>query len=53
MKRLYTYIDPKTGENASLISKEAYGVINKHAALLDSLLFMIEILATTISGLEL
>ncbi len=36
MKRLYTYIDPKTGQNASLISKEAYGVINKHAALLDS-----------------
>jgi len=36
MKRLYTYIDPKTGENASLLSKEAYGVINKNAALLDS-----------------
>jgi len=36
MKRLYTHIDPKTGENASLISKEAYGVIKKHAALLDS-----------------
>ncbi|WP_040496628.1 ribonucleoside-diphosphate reductase subunit alpha [Fulvivirga imtechensis] len=36
MKRLYTYVDPKTGENAPLISKEAYGVIKKHAALLDS-----------------
>ncbi|MCF6352255.1 MAG: ribonucleoside-diphosphate reductase subunit alpha [Cyclobacteriaceae bacterium] len=36
MKRLYTYIDPKTGQNAPLISKEAYGVINKNAALLDS-----------------
>jgi len=36
MKRLYTYIDPKTGENASLISKEAYKVINQNAALLDS-----------------
>ncbi len=36
MKRLYTYIDPKTNKNAPLISKEAYGVINKHAALLDS-----------------
>ncbi len=36
MKRLYTYIDPKTGENAPLISKEAYGVIKKNAALLDS-----------------
>ncbi|MCA6078221.1 ribonucleoside-diphosphate reductase subunit alpha [Fulvivirga sedimenti] len=36
MKRLYTYIDPKTGENAPLISKEAYGVIKKNAAVLDS-----------------
>lgn len=36
MKRLYTYLDPKTGENASLISKETYEVIRKHAALLDS-----------------
>ncbi len=36
MKRLYTYVNPKTGENASLISKEVYGVIKKHAALLDS-----------------
>ncbi len=36
MKRLYTYIDPKTGENASLISKEVYDVIRRNAALLDS-----------------
>ncbi|GHE56208.1 MULTISPECIES: ribonucleoside-diphosphate reductase subunit alpha [Roseivirga] len=36
MKRLYTYVDPKTGENAPLISKETYGVIKKNAALLDS-----------------
>lgn len=36
MKRLYTYIDPKTEKNASLISKEAYGVIKNNAALLDS-----------------
>lgn len=36
MKRLYTYIDPKTGENASLISKEAYSIIKQNAALLDS-----------------
>ncbi|UII27993.1 ribonucleoside-diphosphate reductase subunit alpha [Fulvivirga maritima] len=36
MKRLYTYEDPKTAENAPLISKEAYGVIKKNAALLDS-----------------
>ena len=36
MKRLYTYIDPITGETASLISKDVYGVIKQHAALLDS-----------------
>ena len=36
MKRLYTYVNPKTGENASLLSKEVYGVINKNAAFLDS-----------------
>ncbi|MDH5604014.1 MAG: ribonucleoside-diphosphate reductase subunit alpha, partial [Cyclobacteriaceae bacterium] len=36
MKRLYTYVDPKTGENGSLISKEVYAVIKKNAALLDS-----------------
>ncbi len=36
MKRLYTYVDPKTGENAPLISKEAWKVIKENAALLDS-----------------
>ena len=36
MKRLYSYIDPVTGENAPLISKEAYKVIKENAALLDS-----------------
>ncbi|MDX2189529.1 MAG: ribonucleoside-diphosphate reductase subunit alpha [Bacteroidota bacterium] len=36
MKRLYMYDDPKTGENASLISKDTYEVIRKNAALLDS-----------------
>ncbi len=36
MKRLYTYVDPKTGENAPLVSKETYGVVKKNAALLDS-----------------
>ena len=36
MKRLYTYVDPKTGENAPLISKEVYGVIKSNAAMLDS-----------------
>ena len=36
MKRLYSYVDPKTGEHAPLISKETYSVIKKHAAQLDS-----------------
>ncbi|TPE45475.1 ribonucleoside-diphosphate reductase subunit alpha [Pontibacter mangrovi] len=36
MKRLYTYTDPKTGENASLIAKDVYEIIRKNAALLDS-----------------
>jgi ribonucleoside-diphosphate reductase alpha chain len=36
IKRLYNYIDPKTGENAALISKQTYEVVKKHAALLDS-----------------
>lgn len=36
MKRLYTYVDPKTGQNAPLISKETYGVVKKNAAALDS-----------------
>ncbi|MCR6639541.1 MAG: ribonucleoside-diphosphate reductase subunit alpha [Sporocytophaga sp.] len=36
MKRLYTYEDPKTGENASLLSKEVYEAIRKNASVLDS-----------------
>ncbi|WP_299818159.1 ribonucleoside-diphosphate reductase subunit alpha [uncultured Pontibacter sp.] len=36
MKRLYTYTDPKTGENASLLAKDVYEIIRKHAAMLDS-----------------
>ena len=36
MKRLYTYVDPKTGANAPLVSKEIYGIIKKNAAMLDS-----------------
>ena len=36
MKRLYTYVDGKTGENASLISKEVYDVIRQNASLFDS-----------------
>ncbi|GAA4831889.1 ribonucleoside-diphosphate reductase subunit alpha [Algivirga pacifica] len=34
-KRLYNYIDPKNGENAALISKEAYEVIRANAKRLD------------------
>ncbi|UXX80780.1 ribonucleoside-diphosphate reductase subunit alpha [Reichenbachiella carrageenanivorans] len=36
MKRMYTYIDPKTGQNASLLATDVYGIIKKNAALLDS-----------------
>lgn len=35
MKRLYTYVSPKTGENAQLIDTEVYGIIKNHAATLD------------------
>ena len=36
MKMLYLYTDPKTDQNASLIAKDTWKVIQKHAALLDS-----------------
>lgn len=36
VKQLYTYIDPKTGENAALISKEVYEVVRSNANMLDS-----------------
>jgi len=36
VKRLYQYIDPKTGENAALISKETWDVVRKNAMMLDS-----------------
>ena len=35
MKRLYNYINPLTGENASLIAKDVYKIITDHAAILD------------------
>ena len=35
MKRLYQYVDPKTGQNAPLISKETWKVIKENAAELD------------------
>ncbi|GAA4390829.1 ribonucleoside-diphosphate reductase subunit alpha [Hymenobacter koreensis] len=36
VKRLYTYEDPKTGENASLIARDVWEIVHKHAAQLDS-----------------
>ena len=33
---LYTYIDPKTGENASLIAEDVQNIIQENAELLDS-----------------
>jgi len=38
MKRLYTYVNPKTGENAALIAPDVYGVVKKHAARLDEVI---------------
>ncbi len=35
MKRMYTYVDPKTGQNAPLISKETWKVVKDNAAELD------------------
>ncbi|HAP68223.1 MAG TPA: ribonucleoside-diphosphate reductase subunit alpha, partial [Flavobacteriales bacterium] len=36
MKKLYEYIDPKTGEKASLIADDVYKIIDENSALLDS-----------------
>lgn len=38
IKRLYNYVDPKTGESAALISKEVYEIVRNNAALLDSVI---------------
>lgn len=35
MKRLFTYVDPKTGQNAALLSKEVYDIIKNNAVELD------------------
>lgn len=35
MKRMYTYINPKTGDNAALIAPDVYGIVKKYAARLD------------------
>lgn len=36
MKALYEYIDPKTGENASLLAEDVFRIIEKNAEYLDS-----------------
>ncbi|TGE09483.1 ribonucleoside-diphosphate reductase subunit alpha [Hymenobacter fodinae] len=36
MKRLHTYEDPKTGENASLIAQDVWEIVHANAATLDS-----------------
>ncbi|MGE0635370.1 MAG: ribonucleoside-diphosphate reductase subunit alpha [Bacteroidia bacterium] len=36
MKSLYEYVDPVTGENASLLANDVYEIIEKNAELLDS-----------------
>ncbi len=36
MKRMYSYVDPKTGDNAPLLSKETYKIIKDNAAKLDA-----------------
>lgn len=38
MKRLYTHINPKTGDNAALIAPDVYGVVKQHAAKLDEVI---------------
>ena len=38
MKRLYTYINPITNENAALIAPDVYGIVKKHAAKLDQVI---------------
>jgi len=38
MEDLYNYIDPKTGENASLLAEDVFNVIQENADLLDSTL---------------
>jgi len=38
MKRMYTYINPITKENAALIAPDVYGIVKKHAAKLDEVI---------------
>ncbi|WP_342264948.1 ribonucleoside-diphosphate reductase subunit alpha [Cardinium endosymbiont of Philonthus spinipes] len=36
IKRLYTYVNPSTGQHASLIAQDVYKIISSHAATLDN-----------------
>jgi ribonucleoside-diphosphate reductase alpha chain len=36
MEDLYTYVDPKTGQNASLVAEDVYKIIQENKELLDS-----------------
>ncbi|NVO32590.1 ribonucleoside-diphosphate reductase subunit alpha [Hymenobacter lapidiphilus] len=36
MKRLHTYEDPKTGDNASLVAQDVWDIVHANAATLDS-----------------
>ncbi|TSJ81365.1 MAG: ribonucleoside-diphosphate reductase subunit alpha [Candidatus Cardinium sp.] len=36
IKRLYTYVNPSTGQNASLIDQAIYNIVASHAASLDN-----------------
>ncbi|CAH2560088.1 ribonucleoside-diphosphate reductase subunit alpha [Cardinium endosymbiont of Oedothorax gibbosus] len=36
IKRLYTYVNPSTGQNAALIAQDIYKIIASHAAILDN-----------------
>jgi len=38
MKRMYTYINPITNENAALIAPDVYGIVKQHAARLDEVI---------------
>ncbi len=36
MEKLYNYVDPKTGENASLLAEDVYQIIQDNSEMLDS-----------------
>lgn len=38
VKDLYSYVDPKTGDNAPLVSKEIYDLVNNHHRKIESMI---------------